>query len=223
MYGLLMASNWFQPFQEAFPLILQGFWITIEVIVVGFFFGFIIGAFTGLGRLSNNRFIYGIVTVYVETIRGTPILIQILFIYYGLAALLDINFSAMTAAFISLAVNSGAYIAEIVRGAVHSIDKGQSEAGRSIGLTKNQTMRYIIWPQAIKRMIPPLGNQFIISLKDSSLMSIIALGEIVYQGQQYIATTFNIAQTYILIALAYLIITIPFSVILRGFERRLDV
>jgi glutamine transport system permease protein len=223
MYGLILAQSWFLPFKDVAPLILQGLWITVEVIVVGFFFGFILGAIAGLGRLSNNKIIYGISTVYVEAIRGTPILIQILFVYYGLAALLDVNFSAMTAAFISLAFNSGAYIAEIVRGAVYSIEKGQTEAGRSIGLTKGQTMRYIIWPQAIKRMIPPLGNQFIISLKDSSLMSVIALGEIVYQGQQYIATTFNIGQTYITIAVAYLVITIPFSVILRRFERRLDV
>ncbi|HET7616313.1 MAG TPA: ABC transporter permease subunit, partial [Bacillales bacterium] len=133
MYGLILAQSWFLPFKDVAPLILQGLWITVEVIVVGFFFGFILGAIAGLGRLSNNKIIYGISTVYVEAIRGTPILIQILFVYYGLAALLDVNFSAMTAAFISLAFNSGAYIAEIVRGAVYSIEKGQTEAGRSIG------------------------------------------------------------------------------------------
>ncbi|TCP25975.1 amino acid ABC transporter membrane protein (PAAT family) [Scopulibacillus darangshiensis] len=216
-------GQWFVPFGEVAPLILKGFWITIEVTIVGLFFGFILGAIAGLARLSRNKIIYSIATVYVEVVRGTPILLQIFFVYFGLAALLNITFGALTAAFIALAFNSGAYIAEIVRGAVFSIEKGQMEAGRSIGLTHTQAMRYVIWPQAIKRMIPPLGNQFIISLKDSSLFSVIALGEIVYKGQQYIATTYNYGQTYITIAVAYLIITIPLSLILRQIERRLDV
>ncbi|HEX7064958.1 MAG TPA: amino acid ABC transporter permease [Bacillales bacterium] len=223
MIGLILAENWFVPFTDIIPIVLEGFWVTLEVIIAGFFFGFIIGSIFGLGRLSNNKFIYGISSVYVEVMRGTPILVQLLFIYYGLAAMIDVNFSALTAGILAITVNAGAYIAEIVRGAVYSIEKGQSEAGRSIGLTKAQTMRYIIWPQAIKRMIPPLGNQFIISLKDTSLFSIIALHEIVYQGRQYITTTFVIAQPYITIAIAYLVITIPFSLLLRRVERRLDV
>lgn len=223
MVGLILAGNWFVPFKEIVPIILQGFWITVEVILVGFFFGFILGTMFGLARLTSNKLVYGIATVYVEVIRGTPILIQILFIYFGIAGLLNITFSALTAAFMAIAFNSAAYIAEIVRGAVYSVEKGQMEAGRSVGLTHYQTMRYIIWPQALKRMIPPLGNQFIISLKDSSLFSVIALGEIVYQGQQYIASTYNIGQTYIMIAVAYLVITIPSSLILRRVERSMDV
>ncbi|HEX6922361.1 MAG TPA: amino acid ABC transporter permease [Bacillales bacterium] len=229
MLGLILAENgfsafldWFAPFADIVPIILEGFWVTLEVIIVGFFFGFILGAIAGLARLSNNKVIYGIVTVYVETIRGTPILIQILFIFFGLP-ILGITFGSLTAAFIAIAFNSAAYIAEIVRGAVYSIDKGQTEAGRSIGLSHSQTMRYVIWPQAIKRMIPPMGNQFIISLKDSSLLAVIALGEIVYQGREYIAVTYNVGQTYIVIAIAYLVITIPFSLILRRVERRMDV
>src|SRR5699024_681659 len=124
--------------------------------IVGVAIGFIIGAFTGLGRLSKNKFIIWLCTVYVEIIRGTPILVQIFFIYFGMADLLDINLDKMTASIIAIALNAGAYIAEIVRGGVQSIDEGQFEAGDSIGLTKNQTMWHIIWPQAFRRMIPPL-------------------------------------------------------------------
>lgn len=223
MLDSISSGDWFIPFGEVVPIILKGFWITLEVTLVGLFFGFILGTIAGLARLAKSKIIYGIATVYVEVVRGTPILIQILFIYFGFASLIHVNFGALTAAFIAIAFNSGAYIAEIVRGAVYSIEKGQMEAGRSIGLSHAQTMRYIIWPQAIKRMIPPLGNQFIISLKDSSLFSVIALGEIVYQGQEYIASSFNISQTYIIMAIAYLVITIPLSLILRQIERRLDV
>lgn len=223
MLDAILSGEWFIPFGEVAPMIFKGFWITLEVTVVGLIFGFILGTIAGLARLTKNKFIYGAATVYVEVIRGTPILIQILFIYYGVAALANLNLSALIAGIIAIAFNSGAYIAEIVRGAVYSIEQGQMEAGRSIGLSHSQTMRFIIWPQAIKRMIPPLGNQFIISLKDSSLFSVIALGEIVYTGQQYINSTYHISQPYIVMAIAYLVITVPLSLILRQIERRLDV
>lgn len=223
MLESILSGDWFIPFGEVAPMILKGFWITLEVTVVGLFFGFILGSIGGLARLAKNKIIYGISTLYVEVIRGTPILIQIFFIYYGISGMFHINLSAILSAFIAIAFNSGAYIAEIVRGAVYSIEKGQMEAGRSIGLSHSQTMRYIIWPQAIKRMIPPLGNQFIISLKDSSLLSVIALGEIVYMGQEYVNTTFTYSQPYMVMAIAYLVITVPLSLILRQLERRLDV
>ena len=196
---------------------------TLLITFVGLIFGFIIGAITGLGRLSKSKIIYGISSIYVEMIRGTPLLAQILFIYFGLSQLLDINMHKVLAAILAIALNAGAYIAEIVRGAVHSIDKGQMEAGRSIGLTKSQTLRYIIWPQAFKRMIPPLGNQFVISLKDTSLFSVIAVAEVVYQAKQFYATTFTPFQTLVDVCILYLIITIPTALMLRRVERRLDV
>lgn len=210
-------------YMKPMPYLLEGLVYTILITIVGLFFGFIFGAFTGLGRLSKNKFIYGLSSIYVEIIRGTPLLAQILFIYFGLSQLMGINMHKIVAAILAIALNAGAYIAEIVRGAVHSIDKGQMEAGRSIGLTKNQTMRYIIWPQAFKRMIPPLGNQFVISLKDTSLFSAIAVGEIVYQAKTYYATTFTAFQTLTMVCILYLIITIPTSIYLRKIERRLDV
>lgn len=205
------------------PYLWEGVKLTFIITIVGVAIGFVIGAFTGMGRLSKNKFIYGLSTVYIEIIRGTPILVQILFIYFGLADLLGINLDKITASIIAIALNAGAYIAEIVRGGIQSIDKGQTEAGRSIGLTAAQTMRYIIWPQAFKRMIPPLGNQFIISLKDTSLFSAIAVGELLYQGKYYASSTFVYFEPYVMVAVFYLAITIPSMLILRRVERRLDV
>jgi len=205
------------------PYLWEGIQLTFIITIVGVAIGFIIGAFTGLGRLSKNKFIIWLCTVYVEIIRGTPILVQIFFIYFGMADLLDINLDKMTASIIAIALNAGAYIAEIVRGGVQSIDEGQFEAGDSIGLTKNQTMWHIIWPQAFRRMIPPLGNQFIISLKDTSLFSAIAVNELLYQGRTYASTTFVSFEPYLMVAIFYLAITIPSSIILRRLERRLDV
>lgn len=205
------------------PFLFEGLIWTLIITGVGLFFGFILGAIFGMGRLSKNKLIYGISSIYVEALRGTPILAQILFIYFGLPDLLGFNIYKISASIIAISLNAGAYIAEIVRGAVYSIDKGQSEAGRSIGLTRSQTMRYIIWPQAFKRMIPPLGNQFVISLKDTSLFSVIAVGELLYMGQQYYGTTFAAFEALTMVCLLYLAITVPTALYLRKVERRLDV
>jgi len=205
------------------PYLWEGIQLTFFITIVGVAIGFVIGAFAGLGRISKNKFIFWLCTAYVELIRGTPILVQILFIYFGLSDLFGINLDKVLASVIAIAVNAGAYIAEIVRGGVQSIDKGQFEAGDSIGLTKSQTMWHIIWPQAFKRMIPPLGNQFIISLKDTSLFSAIAVNELLYQGRYYASSTFVYFEPYLMVALLYLAITIPASIILRRIERRLDV
>lgn len=205
------------------PYLIDGIKYTFFITIAGVAIGFVIGAFAGLGRLSNNKFIFWLSTVYIEVIRGTPLLVQILFIYFGISDLLNINLDKITASIIAIAINAGAYIAEIVRGGVQSIDKGQFEAGDSIGLTKTQTMWYIIWPQAFKRMIPPLGNQFVISLKDTSLLSAIAVTEVLYMGRQYANATFSYFEVFFMVAIFYLAITIPASIILRRLERRLDV
>src|SRR5690625_1909589 len=182
---------------KVIPYLTEGIKYTFLITIVGIAFGFIIGAFTGLGRLSKNKVVFWLCTIYVEVIRGTPLLVQILFIYFGLSDLFGINLDKITASIIAIAVNAGAYIAEIVRGGVQSIDKGQFEAGDSIGLTKRQTMWHIIWPQAFKRMIPPLGNQFIISLKDTSLFSAIAVGEVLYMGRAYANASFEIGRAHV--------------------------
>ncbi len=223
MDGLIEMFPFLKHMINVIPYLLEGIKYTFIITIFGVAIGFVIGAFAGLGRISKNKLIYAISTVYVEIIRGTPILVQILFIYFGLPDLFGLNLDKITASIIAIAINAGAYIAEIVRGGVESIDKGQFEAGDSIGLTKSQTMWNIIWPQAFRRMIPPLGNQFIISLKDTSLFSAIAVVELVYQGKAYTAASASYFEPYFMVALFYLAITIPASILLRRLEKRLDV
>ncbi|QDP41397.1 amino acid ABC transporter permease [Radiobacillus deserti] len=212
------------PYIQSLPFLFQGLYWTVIITVLGLFFGFILGGIFGIGKLSKVKLIRAISTVYVEIVRGTPILAQVLFLYYGLTEdLIGISINAFTAGVIAIAINAGAYIAEIVRGAVYSIAPGQREAGRSLGLSEKQTLRYIIWPQAFKRMIPPLGNQFVISLKDTSIFSVIAIPELVYMGRQYYNSTFEIFETLLMVCLLYLLITIPTSIYLRRLERKLDV
>lgn len=204
------------------PYLITGLWYTFIMTFVGVFFGCIIGIIVGFMRLAESQIIKGAATVYVEVVRGTPLLAQIFFLHYGMPNLLGFNIDALYSGFIIIAINSGAYIAEIVRGGVQSVDPGQMEAGRSLGLTPRQTMRYIIWPQALKIMIPPFGNQFIISLKDTSLLGMIAVGELIYQAQQYSALSFDSFEAYFMVCLFYLMLTIPASMILRVTERRLE-
>ncbi|QHE54008.1 amino acid ABC transporter permease [Pontibacillus sp. HMF3514] len=209
---------------KVLPDLIPGMGWTLGLTLAGLFLGFILGAIVGLGRLSRFKIISGICSFYVEVVRGTPMLAQILFIYAGLTRdVIGFNIDPITTSIIAIAINAAAYIAEIVRGAVYSIEKGQHEAGRALGLSEKQTMRYIVWPQAFKRMIPPLGNQFVISLKDTSLLSVIAVNELLYAGKQYYNVTYTPFQTLIMVCLLYLCMTIPASLYLRRLERKLDV
>lgn len=205
----------------AIPVLIQGAYWTIVITFWGVGLGFIIGVIFGFGRLSKRPAIYFLSTCYVEVIRGTPILVQLLWIYFGLGMIFNIG--PLAAAVASISVNSGAYISEIVRGGIQSIERGQMEAGRSLGMTHFQTMRYIIWPQAFRRIIPPLGNQFIISLKDTSLLSFIAVRELTRQGQIIIATNFRAFEIFTVVGIMYLLMTLSISFGLRRLERKLDV
>ncbi|GGK01969.1 glutamine ABC transporter permease [Lentibacillus kapialis] len=205
------------------PQLFTGLYYTLLISVIGLLIGFILGAIFGLGRIAHNRIIRGISIVFIETIRGTPVLVQAIWIYYALPLIIQFELGSVTAGIIVIALNSGAYIAEIVRGAVQSIDQGQMEAGRSLGLNHGQAMRYIIWPQAFKRMIPPLGNQFIISIKDTSLLSVILVPELIFQGRLIAANHFNAVEIYTTVAVFYLAITLTLSFILQRMERRLDI
>ena len=204
------------------PALLQGLYYTLLVSVVGIGIGFIIGAFVGLGRITKFKPLYYLSTWYVEIIRGTPVLVQAIWIYFALPLIIGYTLPSLIAGFIVIALNSGAYIAEIVRGAVQSVDKGQMEAGRSLGMNRNLTMLNVIWPQAFKRMIPPLGNQFIISIKDTSLLSVILVPELIFQGRMIAASHFNAVEIYTTVAAFYLIITLTLSKVLSIVEKRLD-
>lgn len=207
------------------PYLMKGLELTLLIAVFGLIIGFAIGLLAGLARLSRKRLLRVVSTVYVEAIRGTPLLVQAVWLFFGLNQLLvqmtGFRISSVQAGIIVIAVNAGAYIAEIVRGSIQSIDRGQDEAGRSLGLSKTQSFVHIVFPQAFKRMIPPLGNQFIISLKDTSLLSIIAVGELMRNGQEIVSTEFNAFEIYTIIAVMYLLLTLAISFILRSIERRI--
>jgi glutamine transport system permease protein len=205
---------------DSIPHLLIGVPYTLLISAAGLAIGFVIGIVFGLLSINALRLLRWPAVAYIEVFRGTPILVQVLFIFYGLPELLGGPINALTAGIAAIAVNSGAYISEIVRGAVQSIDRGQREAGLSLGLSRGQTFRYIIWPQAFRRMIPPLGNQSIVSIKDTSLFSVIGVGELVRQGQIYIATTFTAFEVYFMVAILYLAITLSLSLLLRMLERR---
>jgi glutamine transport system permease protein len=211
----------FEAIWEAIPLLLQGAQLTVVIALVGLFVGFILGAATGLCRISRSWCLQKVAGAYIETIRGTPLIVQVMFLYFGLPLVLGMRIPPLTAGIVAIAVNAGAYIAEIVRGAVQSINIGQYEAGRSIGLTRGQTMAFVIWPQAFKRMIPPLGNQFIISLKDTSLLVVIGVGELTRSGQEIIATNFRSFEVWLTVALMYLVLTMTISKILAIVEDKL--
>jgi glutamine transport system permease protein len=208
---------------ESVPMLLGGVKYTLIIAAGGLFFGFILGAVTGLMKLSRNPILSSIAGVYIETIRGTPLMVQVMFLYFGLPLALGMRVPTLTASIIAISVNAGAYIAEVVRGAVQSIEKGQVEAGRSIGLNRHQTMLYIVWPQAFRRMIPPLGNQFIISIKDTSLLVVIGMGELTRTGQEIIANNFRAFEVWLTVAIMYLIITRTLSYGLNYVEKRVSI
>ncbi|MBO9457150.1 amino acid ABC transporter permease [Paracoccus sp. R12_1] len=205
---------------DSIPYLLKGIPYTLLISGVGLAIGFVIGIIFGLLRISPMAWLRWIAIIYIEVFRGTPVLVQVLFIFYGLPQILGGPIDAVTAGIAAIAVNSGAYISEIVRGGVQSIERGQREAGLSLGLTRIDTFRFVIWPQAFRRMIPALGNQGIISIKDTSLFAVIGVGELVRQGQIYIATTFTALEVYLMVAVLYLAITLSLSAGLRLLERK---
>ena len=163
---------------NSFPLLLIGAGVTIQITVLSTAIGFVIGLVVGVARISHLRPLRLLAEVYVEFFRGTPLLVQIFLFYFALPVITGQRIDPFIAAISACGINSGAYVAEIFRAGIQSVDEGQMEAGRSLGMTWLQTMRYIIVPQAFKRVIPPLGNEFIAMLKDSSLVSVIGFEEL---------------------------------------------
>lgn len=208
---------------RAFPFLLTGAWLTLRLTTLSVSIGLIIGSFAGIARVSRSKLVRVAASVYVDFIRGTPLLVQIFLIYFGLPTIIGRPVIPFMAALAALAINSGAYIAEIVRAGIESIDRGQSEAARSLGMTYAQSMRYIIFPQALRRIIPPLGNEFIAMLKDSSLVSVIAMEELLRRGQIVITRTFRPFEIYAVVAVIYLTMTFVISQVVRWSERRLKV
>ena len=196
--------------------------VALHNLPIGMALGLFLGIVAGLINCGTNKFLKYVATAYIETIRGTPLIVQVMFLYFGLPLALGVRIPPVTAGVIAIGVNAGAYIAEIVRGAIISIHHGQEEAARSTGLNKFQTMLYVIWPQAFRRMIPPLGNQFIISLKDTSLLVVIGVAELTRRGQEIISINFKAFEIWLAVALLYLCLTLSLSYLLRLLERRMN-
>jgi polar amino acid transport system permease protein len=205
---------------KSFPLLLLGAGVTIQITALSVGFGLLIGMFVGIARLSKVKLVKFLATVYVDFIRGTPLLVQIFLIYFALPMIIGQRIDPFIAAITACSVNSGAYVAEIFRAGIQSIDKGQMEAGRSLGMTWAQTMRFIILPQAFKRIIPPLGNEFIAMLKDSSLVSVIGFEELTRRGQLIIARTYGSFEIWLTVAFIYLVMTLTISRLVDYLERR---
>lgn len=193
-----------------------GVWVTVKLSLVAGVFAILLGTLAGLARLSPNPALRNLAVTYVELIRGTPLLVQIFIVYFFIGTVL--NLDRFTAGVAALAVFTGAYVAEIVRAGISSIHKGQMEAGRSLGLTSAQTMRYVILPQAFKRVLPPLAGQFINLIKDSSLVSVISITDLTKAGREVVSSTFSPFEVWFTVALLYLVLTGTLSFLVRRLE-----
>lgn len=202
------------------PLML-GLWTTLWLSAVSSFFGLILGLITGLARISKNFTIRWLALLYVECIRGTPLLVQIFIAYFFLGTVF--NLSRNVCGIGALSLFAGAYVAEIVRAGIQSISKGQTEAARSLGMTALQTMRDVVMPQAFKRILPPLSGQFISLIKDSSLVSVIAITDLSKSGREIITSTFATFEVWLIVAAMYLLVTSLLSQLVFYMERRLAV
>lgn len=207
------------PYWEIFKFTIQGAPTTFQVTIFAIIGAVVIGTATGLGSVSKNKLINGICGIYVELIRGIPLLVQLMFLYFALGSI--IHLEGIVAAIIAFSICFGAYMGEIIRAGIQSIHKGQIEAAKALGLTKSQVFWYVTLPQTIKVVLPAIGNEFISMLKDSSLVSVLALSDILKRGREYISRTFMSLETMLIVALIYLIFTLILSKLVGMMEERL--
>jgi polar amino acid transport system permease protein len=212
----------FERLMHAMPALMHGTGLTILLTAVSVFFGMILGLFLALGRLSKNKVTDKISWFYIWLFRGTPLLMQIFFIYYALPTFTPIKLPALPAAFIALSLNSAAYLAEIIRAAIQSIDKGQMEAAKALGMSYGQAMQRVVIPQSYRRLIPLVGNEFIAVLKDSSLVSVIAMTELM-RTTSVMANSSGDATIYIPAAILYLALTTVFTYVFEKLEKKYSV
>ena len=205
---------------DSLPLLLQGALVTLEITALAVGLGLVFGLVAALAQLSKFAPLRLTAKVYVDFIRGTPLLVQIFIIYFALPVVIGHRIDPFFAAVAACSINSGAYVAEIFRAGIQSIDIGQMRAGLSLGMNWTMTMRYIILPQAIKRIIPPLGNEFIAMLKDSSLVSVIGFEELTRSGQLIIAETYGSLEIWSAVAIIYLVMTLTITRIVSVLEKK---
>jgi polar amino acid transport system permease protein len=211
----------FTPVWQSWQSLATGALITVEVTASALGLGCVLGLLVGIGRLKpQRRVIFGICTAYLTFIRGTPLLVQLFLLFFGLPQF-GILLPAFLCGVLGLGIYSGAYISEIVRGSIQSIDAGQMEAARSLGMPYRLAMRKVILPQAFVRMIPPLGNEFIALIKNSALVSLLTIDDVMHEGEKIISVSYRSLETYLVIAFIYLILTSATSFVLRRTERSL--
>ncbi|HDP4529106.1 TPA: ABC transporter permease subunit [Staphylococcus aureus] len=201
---------------------LKGIKITILISLIGVALGSILGAFVALMKLSKIKIISWIASIYIEILRGTPMLVQVFIVFFGITAALGLDISALVCGTIALVINSSAYIAEIIRAGINAVDKGQMEAARSLGLNYRQTMKSVIMPQAIKNILPALGNEFVTLIKESSIVSTIGVGEIMFNAQVVQGISFDPFTPLIVAAALYFVLTFVLTRIMNMIEGRLN-
>ncbi|WP_270170146.1 amino acid ABC transporter permease [Paenibacillus sp. SYP-B4298] len=202
-------------------MFLQGAWITLQLSFFGVLLGTLLGIGLALMKISKNVVLKAVSSTYIELIRGTPMLVQVFIIYFGLVPL-GLELSKFEAGVAALTINSAAYMAEVFRAGINAIDKGQAEAARSLGMTHGMTLRHIILPQAFRNMLPAIGNEFIIIIKDSSLVSTIGAAEIMYAARTVQGAAFKPLEPLLVAAAMYFVITFTLSKLLGVLERRLQ-
>jgi len=230
---VLLLLAWPDPFMNIFKFVQDGIVITITVTLVSFLLVLIVGMIGGLGRLSTNRLIHMVSTLYVELVRGVPLLVQLIIWYFavpvmiqslgkawGVPALEGFQADPVVMAIIGLVFCYGAYMSEIYRAGIQAIPKGQMEAARSLGMTYFQAMRHIVLPQAMRVILPPIGNEFIALLKDSSLVSVVAVADLTRRGREYSSMHFDPIEVWALVALLYLIMTLFSARIVNWIEKK---
>lgn len=205
------------------PLLMKGVLTTVQLTVLGILFGTVLGLIIAFMRLSNNFIIRWPATIYLNLFRGTPLFVQILIVHFALIpAIFGTSQGPFFSGAVALSLNSAAYVSEIFRAGIKSIDRGQMEAARSLGMSHWMAMREIILPQAVKRMIPPFGNEFIVLLKDSSLVAVIAVQDLTQVGRMIMAAKLAPWEAYLPVAVLYLMLTLPLTYLVDYMERRLD-
>lgn len=211
----------FSPVWSGWRDLAHGAVTTVEVTVGAIVLGCLIGLLLGLGRLNpKRRVVYAFCTAYVSFVRGTPLLVQLFIWFFGLP-LVGLTLSAFFCGVVGMGMYSGAYVSEIVRGAVQSVDNGQNEAARSLGLSNAQAMMHVIVPQALVRMIPPLGNEFIALIKNSSLVSLLTITDLMHEGQKIISVSYRSLEVYLAIACVYFVLTNLTGLALKKVESKL--
>lgn len=206
-------------FKASIPSLLIGLSVTLKIIVIALIIAVIIGLVIGLINVSKNKGLRVVARIYIDVVRGTPLIVQAFFIYFGLPGALNFKINAIVAGIIAISINAGAYMSEIFRAGIMAVDEGQMEAARSLGLSYKVAMRKVVLPQAFKNMIPAFVNQCIISLKDTSILSVIGITELTQSGEIIIASNFKAFQIWIMVGAIYFIIIEILTIISKKLER----